>query len=115
MPPDEIVLPDFTYVILAPVKIVPDKFTFVKSKPERSAPVKFMFGPTIYPPVRPYPVARVGATVAVNPAMVAVDEMPPLVTPARLEFVKLTPVKFVLASDCPTKLEPDKSTYGPTK
>ena len=91
--------PDLTYVMFALVNIVPDKLTFVKSKPERSAPVKFMFGPTIYPPVRPYPVASVGATVAVIPAMVAVDEMPPLVTPVRLEFVKFTPVKFVLASD----------------
>ena len=99
MEPDDNVFPDFTYVIFAPVKIVPDKLTFVKSKPERSDPVKFMFGPIIYPPVRPYPVASVGATVAVTPDIVAVDEMPPLRTPVRSEFVKFAPVKFVLASD----------------
>jgi hypothetical protein len=97
--PDDNVFPDFTYVIFAPVKFVPDKLTFVKSKPERSAPVKFMFGPKIYPPVRPYPVGSVGATVSVTPDIVAVDEMPPLVIPERLEFVKFTPVKFVLARD----------------
>ena len=53
VPADDSVLPDFTYVIFAPVKMVPDKFTFVKSNPDKSAPAKFIFGPMMYPPVRP--------------------------------------------------------------
>ena len=53
MSADDSVLPDFTYVIFAPVKFVPDKFTFVKSNPDKSAPAKFILGPMIYPPVSP--------------------------------------------------------------
>ena len=87
----------------------------MKSNPDKSAPVKFIFGPRMYPPVKPYPVGRVGVTVAVTPEIVAVVEIPPLVTPVSVAFIKFTPVKFVLASDLLAKLDPDKSAYGPTK
>jgi len=42
---DEVVFPDFTYVIFAPVKFTPVKSMFVKSNPDRSAPTKLILGP----------------------------------------------------------------------